>query len=544
MQVRTIQSPGSKNSRIPATVRIGVTGHRALPNEPHIRESVKGVLARLDGILHHTPHSFVVVSPLAESADRIVATEVLAWHIPEGADKPSLEVVLPLPKEDYLRDFAAQKSVDEFNALVATATSTRTLDPAATRTAAYEQVGRYVVDHCDVLIAIWDGKPAGGQGGTAEIVEYARKIGRSFFWINLENGKIKEERNADRILESLNYLDAYNGEELNDQKNGSAIEAQYRILEKPAKESGLGSDLLEPLRQHLLPQFVRADLLAQRYQYRYTRAGTSVYALAALAVATVTIQTLFFPQFFQLLWLEVAEIALILLLLWANHVGDWHRKWIDYRFLAERLRAALLLCVAGIECDLPKPPPHLRLSHRPDDWMIRAFAWIWKSRPQAQPSRGIPLESLKDFLLAAWVGDQCSFYVKTGERHGKRHWLLARTGEALFGLTLLAAGVHAAGLGDWFLPYPPLHPGVLPSAAIILPTIGAALGGIRVHREYLRNTERYSHMARHLSTLGEQIKQAVDLQALTNLLEKANEVMLLENQDWRVLILSQELHAP
>jgi hypothetical protein len=34
------------------------------------------------------------------------------------------------------------------------------------REAAYEAAGRYVVDHCDLLIAVWDRKPAQGRGGT------------------------------------------------------------------------------------------------------------------------------------------------------------------------------------------------------------------------------------------------------------------------------------------------------------------------------------------------------------------------------------------
>jgi hypothetical protein len=38
---------------------------------------------------------------------------------------------------------------------------------------AYRRVGHYVVDHCDLLIAIWDGQPARGRGGTADIVQYA-----------------------------------------------------------------------------------------------------------------------------------------------------------------------------------------------------------------------------------------------------------------------------------------------------------------------------------------------------------------------------------
>ncbi|MGA3159798.1 MAG: hypothetical protein ABSC77_01175 [Terracidiphilus sp.] len=48
----------------------------------------------------------------------------------------------------------------------------------AQRRDAYAQAGRYVVDHCDVLIAVWDGKPARGRGGTAKIVQYAQEQNR------------------------------------------------------------------------------------------------------------------------------------------------------------------------------------------------------------------------------------------------------------------------------------------------------------------------------------------------------------------------------
>lgn len=45
----------------------------------------------------------------------------------------------------------------------------------AVRERAYEAAGRYVVDHCDMLLAVWDGRPARGRGGTAEIIAYARR---------------------------------------------------------------------------------------------------------------------------------------------------------------------------------------------------------------------------------------------------------------------------------------------------------------------------------------------------------------------------------
>ncbi len=38
---------------------------------------------------------------------------------------------------------------------------------------AYVMTGRATVAHCDLLIAVWDGLPPRGRGGTAEVVELA-----------------------------------------------------------------------------------------------------------------------------------------------------------------------------------------------------------------------------------------------------------------------------------------------------------------------------------------------------------------------------------
>jgi len=189
----TNHSNHEKNHRIPATVRIGVTGHRKLANEQLLRNSVQKVLSCMDKILCHTPHTFAVISPLAEGADRLVAKEVLDRRSSGDMEKPHLEAVLPLPESDYIQDFETQESKDEFKGFLEKARSIRTLEKLESRAASYDQGGHYVVDNCDVLIAIWNGKAAAGQGGTAEIVEYARNLGKHIFWIHSENGQIKEE---------------------------------------------------------------------------------------------------------------------------------------------------------------------------------------------------------------------------------------------------------------------------------------------------------------------------------------------------------------
>jgi hypothetical protein len=123
---------------------------------------------------------FGVISPLAEGADRLVVEIVLRQP---GAH---LEAILPLPIDDYRVDFTTPASRREFDGLLALARRTTILPPMASRDAAYAQAGRQVVARCDVLIALWDGLPARGLGGTAETVAWARAQGVPLVWILTE----------------------------------------------------------------------------------------------------------------------------------------------------------------------------------------------------------------------------------------------------------------------------------------------------------------------------------------------------------------------
>ncbi|HDR72810.1 MAG TPA: hypothetical protein ENN85_02700 [Methanoculleus sp.] len=287
-----------------------------------------------------------------------------------------------------------------------------------------------------------------------------------------------------------------------------------------------------------------AHLLKRRYERLYTWGGAAVYALAAAAVATVTIQTLFFPANHELVWLEVAEIAAILALLMLSRIGDWHRKWIDYRFLSERLRTALFLSVFCVPVERPALPPHLSLSHTPNDWLNTAFEAILEKRPLEYCKLDIPFEPLKNFLISAWIDEQISFYATNSTWNRRRFMLLSETGDGLFTLTLILAAIHAMGLGDGSSVGPLDTTALLAALTIILPAVAGTMGAIRIKREYLRNSERYAHMVRHLSVIGNQIKRSGNHAELIRTLREANEVTLREQQDWRVVFRFREIDTP
>jgi hypothetical protein len=182
-------SPGDGPSLI-----VGVTGHRRLAGGDALRERVAEAVAMLRSELPAPPQGpLVALSALAEGADRLVAHLVLD-ETPAGA----LEVVLPLEIDDYIRDFKSNDSIAEFRSLLGRAERITILAPErkaratpapsadaelADRQAAYEACARFVVDRCAVLVAIWDGQPARGRGGTAEVVAYARQCRRPLVWV-------------------------------------------------------------------------------------------------------------------------------------------------------------------------------------------------------------------------------------------------------------------------------------------------------------------------------------------------------------------------
>jgi hypothetical protein len=160
---------------------IGVTGHRLNKmdvNNRTLREQISQALVRVGEA--HPSHQFVLLSPLAEGADRLVAT--LAMDI-LGA---RLQVLLPLPYELYISDFTSSESIEEFQRMVGLAQSciempmkfgpVQELADAnplnMSRNKQYALAGAYIVQRCDYLFAIYDGKPEAGVGGTGQVLSW------------------------------------------------------------------------------------------------------------------------------------------------------------------------------------------------------------------------------------------------------------------------------------------------------------------------------------------------------------------------------------
>jgi hypothetical protein len=158
---------------------IGVTGHRVLADLQKIESGVDEAIRRVQELF--PSRRLQVISALAEGADRLVAYRVL--------QRPGscLIVPLPMPTAEYIMDFRTPESRSDFLGLLARAKEIVELPIADSREDAYEAVGYYVLDHSDVLIAVWDGQGSQGRGGTGAIVAAARRRNLPVAWIHAGN---------------------------------------------------------------------------------------------------------------------------------------------------------------------------------------------------------------------------------------------------------------------------------------------------------------------------------------------------------------------
>lgn len=146
---------------------IGITGHRGLHQKDEVGEALRQVLAYYQA----QEAEIEVLSALAVGADTIFAQEAVAAGIP-------LRVLLPFAQVEYERDFPQSGDVTTLHLLLNAATEVQTVSATPTneaeRDAAYLACGQRLVQEANVLVAVWDGGPARGTGGTAQVVAYAQ----------------------------------------------------------------------------------------------------------------------------------------------------------------------------------------------------------------------------------------------------------------------------------------------------------------------------------------------------------------------------------
>lgn len=178
-------------------VTIAITGHR--PNRlsgPHTALELicREVLSVIRKDIPKDDPQPIVLSGLAEGADRIFAEAALKEDF-------RLEAVFPFQEDDYRTTFMSPHS-DDFYMLKEKASNIHLLNgDIQDMETAFHDLGRFLVEKCDMLVAIWDGEAGIGKGGTPDVIDLARAANKPVVWINADGSTKLHIMTSDHVAD-------------------------------------------------------------------------------------------------------------------------------------------------------------------------------------------------------------------------------------------------------------------------------------------------------------------------------------------------------
>jgi hypothetical protein len=535
-----------------------------------------------------------LLSGLAEGSDRHVATVASARGY-------SLHAILPFERGRYSADFQSPESLAAFHGMLANAE--RVFEMPGDRAEpdrAYEMAGLGIVAHSDVLVAIWDGSESRGPGGTAEVIRVALKRGLPVIrldpadwnapvviWSRFARMTVEHENIADYparpvdeptltdVLRRL-LLPGDDGVErecliqyLGESERRTRTRVEYPLLlalarvkrleanafKVPAYSTatgvewagfegslrGLGSAHAD-YAQELRDAYAWSDNLATHFAQVFRSGHVTNFLLAAAAVL-LALAGLLWPA--GKLWLIVSELAVIVLLVVNTHVGrsrQWHRRWLDYRYIAERLRPMRSLRLFGLARAVTaaiRADPH---GARWTDWYAQAL-WRQMGCPLGRVDDGYR-KQLTGLVVAEELHPQIRYHDANAARMEKLEHRLHRLGNMLFIATIAAGTLFLGGYlaaNAWAV----AHATVFTAITAALPALGGAVYGIRVQGDFGGTAHRSLQTAHELRHVADAL--AADPARFTQaaaMAELGARVMLSDLAEWQLTYRQRNLDIP
>lgn len=154
----------------------GVTGHRDVKDVEDVKSSVTSLLKSYQDTYTNTP--LILLSALADGADMLVAKVAQELGI-------ELHVILPYEQNAYIEKTIEEKELFQEllkyagkNVIILDCTYKEIIIDGEKKkkyTHCYQELGEYIADTSNILIALWDGiEEPKDNGGTAAIVRYKR----------------------------------------------------------------------------------------------------------------------------------------------------------------------------------------------------------------------------------------------------------------------------------------------------------------------------------------------------------------------------------
>lgn len=165
---------------LPPTVAIGFTGHRSLEDESKSRVRILEFLQDFKAKTNKTVYG---VSSAAAGGDLLFAESCIQIGLP-------IRILLPEPKEQFREDFD-EATWNRAESVMKRAISVEVIGSGQTKEERYYECGVETVQQSQLLLALWNGKPSHGLGGTEEIVTFAKEQERPVIWIHSVTGDVQ-----------------------------------------------------------------------------------------------------------------------------------------------------------------------------------------------------------------------------------------------------------------------------------------------------------------------------------------------------------------
>ena len=415
---------------------VGITGHRDIrkEDEEKLKKAFQNELKKLKVFCPNS--QLVVLTNLAKGADLLCA---------EVAKEMKLPLYIALPMDRSLYGTTQQFSVSEkeffeeccnnaernneeciFITPIAEPVPNKEIEKELEKLKTkqkdiseeakqylYRQASIYIVAHCHVLLALWDGSKAKGNGcGTAEAVKFAENgiysplSGISFRSSSNESvihiytprgtrnekeaGTVETRGNWNAVEEVIKKTDKFNklaqGNEVND----------FYLLPADFKEK---KDIVL---EHINNIYHISDNLSVAAQKKYRKTLKQIAWLGALIT------------FFFLLYDEAEMIWLIVVCGLALCAGyrflleekdnRYHERYLEYRVLAEDLRVQAYLRYAGSSLQIANLLPWTQQEETA--WIIDALSALVIGKEPEESNE----ENIKENIKECWLIGQKKYH--------------------------------------------------------------------------------------------------------------------------------------
>lgn len=480
------------SGRLPSFHVVGFTGHRHLADPAGAAAAIRGAI---ESLRREVAGEWIALSSIARGSDQLFVQQTqalgLSWH-----------AILPLARAEFAEDFTPEEwtAVEE---TLATADHLRVIEEAGDRRDSYLDCGIETVNGSDVLLAVWDGDPARGKGGTAEVVQYALSIGKPVMIIDVDTHEVRKEHwhrlePEDPVLADLNGLpEASSAWAINPFK---APDHVFLFQQKCDYHATHGAPGFRRLIVSTVVAHVAASIIG---------AATVGYGLHLLAL-----------PWMELTFISFALGAAIVL----RHKMHSHHSWVRCRLAAEFCRSALATW------GLPRAAPLLQDFDLTGARGLTRALYILHTRSSA--ARPVPIEEFKRIYLEKRIDDQLAYYDRQVQRAYPLYQRLATT----FSVTTVAALASTAfyALSTTLeLPVPAWLSGTtnvfLP---IALPAVAAAAISIISINDLQRRVARYREMQELLRSGRAQVASCRTWNSIERVVLKTERALLQEVIEW------------